>query len=153
MALRTKRSRRIECTKRMDLLQKLASSVISFDFDDTLYSSGSLFKKDEDEYEEAGWKKENLDKIRDYLKQGYNVVVVTSRIPSEAEEANKMLQEIGLNLDVISAPGYEGPSKSDVLIDIGAIKHYDDFIDSEDLKKAKEAGIEIIQVESGRTDV
>ncbi len=106
----TKRNRRLNCTKRLDLLQKIAAEVVSFDFDDTLYSAGT-------------WNEENLDNIRKHLKEGYNVVVVTGRNELEAKQ---MLEEIGLDLEVVSTVGLDGEiSKSDVLRKIGAIKHYE----------------------------
>jgi peptidyl-tRNA hydrolase len=149
----TKRSRRLNCAKRLDLLQKMAAQVISFDFDDTLYRSGTHIK--DGEFEKAGWNEENIEKVRQYLKEGYDVVVVTSRTEPEAAEAKRMLESIGLNLEVISAPGLgDGEkSKSDVLREIGAIKHFDDWVTDSDLEAARDDGVEIIQVESGEPDI
>ncbi len=155
--------------KLIDMYKRAAAGVISFDFDDTLYASGDhLLNKESGEeqegdyddllitrieFEKPGWKTTYVELMRQYIKGGNTVVVVTSRLPGEAERAKQMLSEIGIDVDVYSAFATNDSNKSEILMQIGAVRHYDDWVEDPGLQEAKDAGIEIIRADSGPPDV
>lgn len=155
--------------KLIELYKKAAAGVISFDFDDTLYASGDHLLTEEsgedqegdfddllvprDEFEKPGWKNQYIELMRQYIKAGHAVVVVTYRSPSEAAEAKRLLYDIGINVEVYSASTSDESTKSEILIEIGAIRHYDDWVEDPGLKDAIDAGIEVIRAESGPSDI
>jgi hypothetical protein len=113
--------------------------TISFDFDFTLF----------DETENC-FITESVQLLRQFLRDGFRVIIVTSRIPVWADEAKELInQHLHLDLEVFSAPGnaddwrdFEA-IKSDVLLEQNASIHFDDLIDCSSLTKAKLNGVEI----------
>ena len=118
----------------------LDKGTISFDFDFTLW----------DETENS-FIPESVALLRQFISEGFRVIIVTSRIPKWADEAYELIKsQLKLDLEVFSAPGNADDwkdfdrIKSDVLLAEKAIKHYDDIPESSSLTKAKLNGVEVL---------
>ncbi len=124
----------------------MGTGVVSFDYDCTLVDAAS-----------GNWKINTLVLLRAYKAAGFTVVVVTSRFETGVHNAGRVrerLREEGLSdVRVYSAPG-EPPTferaarieKGDVLVELGALMHFDDWPHCISLKRAYEAGITLVRV-------
>lgn len=118
----------------------LQFDTVSFDFDGCLW----------DESKQC-FISETVAVLREHLSAGDRVIVVTSRVEVWANEARDLIKKfLKLDLEVFSAPGNaddpwdRDPSKSDVLLIQGVVKHFDDLVDCSSLKRAKNLGCEIV---------
>ncbi len=115
-------------------------ATVSFDFDFTLWDD-----------EQQCFIDETVAVLREHVRAGDRVIIVTARMPSVAAECAPLITKfLKLDLEVFSAPGNPAdpnetdPIKSDVLIAEKACKHFDDLTADSGFDKAREDGIEIL---------
>lgn len=124
----------------MELESSIHKGTISFDFDFTLW--------DETQNSFIG---ESVALLRQFMAEGFRVIIVTSRTQQWIPEAVSLLKDrLKLELEVFSAPGNADdwrdgdPIKSDILLAEKALKHFDDIPESSSLTKAKLNGVEVL---------
>lgn len=98
---------------------------VSFDFDDTLLQLG--FNVEEMEFYELGPNEKILTKMREHIKHGDDVFVVTSRQWTQAsqDEIEDLLANAGVLhhvQDIVHTGEYKAPTLKKMRIDM----HYDD---------------------------
>ena len=129
------------------LKEQEETSVVTFDFDDTL--SLSHWGEEEDEWVHDGPHKSFVDKIQQYKNNGNTVYVVTSRTenyePQALENPNQravqeFLDEHGISVDGVYFTN--GQSKIETLLQLGSTIHHDD--DPGDILDARSNNIEAV---------
>lgn len=111
--------------------------TISFDFDHTLW--------DPDQF---AFRPIAVMMLWFHLNQGHRVIITTTRV--DTSDIPILLKQLGITLDVYSAPGHPGwdymTTKSDVLLAQKVSIHYDDAPKWEGLRAAHQSGIKIISI-------
>ena len=120
--------------------------VVTFDFDNTIAMSSMDIVDDEVIYTFEGYNNDIVDKIRDHIRLGDDVFIVTSRVKTKEDlfpedTIPKHLEKLGLHGYFLPNRLYytDGQPKLQVLRQIGTELHWDD--DVEEMISLKNAGI------------
>jgi len=137
-------------------LKEEEQNIYSFDFDNTLIKYHTL---EDGDVVYLGPHKENIQLVKDLAAEGNKIIIVTSRCGpatgpkkpwDNAPTPEEAIIEFGLPIEEVYYTF--GDFKADKLVELGAIKHWDD--DDEEVAAAEAAGIEavLVPVEEGITD-
>ena len=122
---------------------------ISFDWDNTISMSYMNEDSEEAKFTHQGYNQEFIDKMMNYIKEGHNVYIVTSRVYDLEDEFPN--ERISYHLKALGIINYFPPDhiiytnrdlKAPTLLNLEIDLHYDD--DIEEIMACKEAGIECI---------
>lgn len=125
--------------------------IVSFDFDDTIYSldrnpeDGELVYAPDDEFYSTPLGRVNdgiVSLIKKYHSNNYKVICVTSRRSVYKSEVEEIIREN--NLPIYEIYCTEGRDKVHMLLELGVSIHYDD--DHYELEALKGTNIQGIQV-------
>ena len=123
---------------------------ISFDWDNTISMSYLDEKSPETKFVHQGYNQEFIDKMLNYIKEGHEVWIVTSRVRDLEDEFPE--ERITWHLNTLGIINYFPPEriiytnrelKAPTLLHLGIELHHDD--DVEEIIACKEAGIECIR--------
>lgn len=121
--------------KKDTLMSRVASKkLVTFDFDNTLWDP-----------EARKFIPQSIELLKKYQANGYKVAVITHRNHQEAQQAKKMLKDIGISIYIVSCPSMDPTSntltKGEALLKLHPAIHYDDR--PQDLKDATAGGVKI----------
>jgi FMN phosphatase YigB (HAD superfamily) len=127
--------------------------VISVDWDDTLfedpayqYASGALWIP-------SGFKAEPIKRVHDFIKQkaeeGFEIHVVTFRMPEHISECHDLIKLY--DLPIKSVISTEGRSKTQTLLNLKSTLHIDDSV--EVCICAEQAGVKALLVDWSQQDI
>ena len=123
---------------------------ISFDWDNTISMSYLDENSEETKFIHQGYNQEFIDKMMNYIKEGHEVWIVTSRVRDLEDEFPE--ERITYHLRTLGIINYFPPEriiytnrelKAPTLLHLGIDLHHDD--DLEEILACKEAGIECIR--------
>jgi len=130
---------------------------ISFDWDNTISMSYIDEDSAETKFIHQGYNQEFIDKMLNYIKEGHEVWIVTSRVRDLEDEFPE--ERITYHLRTLGIINYFPPErivytnrelKAPTLLHLGIDLHHDD--DVEEIIACKEAGIECIRALEAHTD-
>jgi FMN phosphatase YigB (HAD superfamily) len=127
--------------------------VITVDFDDTLfedpayqYGSGALWIS-------SGFDPEPVKRVHDFVREkheeGFEIHVVTFRMPEHIPECHDLIKLY--NLPIKSVISTEGRSKTQTLLNLKSTLHIDDSV--EVCICAEQAGVNALLVDWGQQDL
>ena len=123
---------------------------ISFDWDNTISMSYLDEKSEETKFVHQGYNQEFIDKMINYIKEGHDVWIVTSRVRDLEDEFPQ--ERITWHLKTLGIINYFPPErliytnrelKAPTLLHLGIDLHHDD--DLEEIIACKEAGIDCVR--------
>jgi len=118
-----------------------SSSIISFDFDDTL--TQPIWDEEDGLWVNYGDPRpEIIEKVRELASEGHQIVIVTSRPMTHIKWVKDFITKY--NLPISKVHFTNGELKGPRLQELGVTRHYDDC--PEELKSAEEYGIETNRV-------
>ena len=123
---------------------------VSFDWDNTISMSYLDEDSEETKFVHQGYNQEFIDKMINYIKEGHDVWIVTSRVKELEDEFPQ--ERISYHLRTLGIINYFPPDriiytnrelKAPILLDLGIDLHHDD--DLEEIIACKQAGIKCIR--------
>jgi len=117
-----------------------AKGIISFDFDDTL--TKPEYSEEDGIWVSSGPNLETIAEMNKFHKEGYTVIIVTSRYDKDMEEVRNFVQKYSLPVSGIY--NTNGELKGPMLKELGVMKHFDDCPD--EIETAEQYNVSVERV-------